>query len=92
MSSIANIYFIAFYSPPARKDQDAMTLSKYTRMDESKIKELSLRIEHLTDESAAKRKKLQNETTETLTAQVTCFICFTPVLKIPTGPPQVLCP
>ena len=59
-----------------------MTLSKYTRMDESKIKELSLRIEHLTDESAAKRKKLQNETTETLTAQVTYFICFTPLLYI----------
>ena len=39
-------------------------------MDESKIKELSLKIEHLTDEAAKKRKNLDQEVTETLTAQV----------------------
>ena len=39
-------------------------------MDESKIKELSLKIEHLTDDAAKKRKNLDNEVTETLTAQV----------------------
>ena len=44
--------------------------SRYTRMDESKIKELSLKIEHLTDDSAKKRKILDQEVTETLTAQV----------------------
>ncbi len=60
-----------------------MTLAKYTRMDEGKIKELSLRIEHLTDESAAKRKKLENETTETLTAQVDmCVYCCLCVMLI----------
>ena len=39
-------------------------------MDESKIKELSLKIEHLTDDAAKKRRGLDQEVTETLTTQV----------------------
>ena len=38
--------------------------------DESKLKELTLMIEHLTDDAQKKRKWLDQETTETLTAQV----------------------
>ena len=34
------------------------------------FQELSLRMEKLTDEAAGKRKRLDHETTETLTAQV----------------------
>ena len=47
-----------------------MSFCRYTRMDESKIKELSLKIEHLTDDAAKRRKTLDQEVTETLTAQV----------------------
>lgn len=43
-------------------------------MDESKIKELSLKIEHLTDDAAKRRKTLDQEVTETLTAQVNYIV------------------
>ena len=38
--------------------------------DESKIKETTLKIEKLTEEVAAKKRNLENETTETLTSQL----------------------
>lgn len=60
----------AWLEESARKDEDSMILNKYTRHDEAKIKELSLRIEHLTDESHKKRRLLDNQMTETLTAQI----------------------
>ena len=60
----------AWLEESARKDEDSMTIQKYSRSDEAKIKELSLRIEHLTDEAMKKRRTLDHETTETLTAQV----------------------
>ncbi|XP_072033774.1 coiled-coil domain-containing protein 39-like [Amphiura filiformis] len=60
----------AWLEESARKDEDSMTLQKYTKMDDAKIKELSLRMERLTDESNKKRKNLDHEMTETLTAQL----------------------
>lgn len=60
----------AWLEESARKDEDAMTLAKYTRQDEAKIKELSLRMEHLTDDSMGKKKRLDHETIQTLTAQI----------------------
>ena len=54
----------------ARKDEDAMTLAKYAREDEGKIKELTLRLARLTDEAADRKKKLNNETMDTQTTQV----------------------
>jgi len=60
----------AWLEESARKDEDAMILQKYTRQDEAKIKELSLRIEHLTDDSQKKKKVLDHQMTETLTAQI----------------------
>lgn len=60
----------AWLEESARKDEDSMTLQKYTKMDDAKVKELSLRMERLTDESNRKRKNLDHEVTETLTAQL----------------------
>ncbi|XP_060558012.1 coiled-coil domain-containing protein 39-like [Ruditapes philippinarum] len=60
----------AWLEESARKDEDSMAIQKYSRHDESKIKELSLRMERLTDESAKKRRQLDHETTSTLTAQI----------------------
>ena len=54
----------------ARKDEDAMTLAKYSREDEGKIKELTLRLSRLTDEAADRKKKLNNEMMDTQTTQV----------------------
>ncbi|KAK7091050.1 coiled-coil domain-containing protein 39-like [Littorina saxatilis] len=60
----------AWLEESAHKDEDSMTLSKYTRQDESKIKELSLRMEKLTEDVRIKRHHLDNEMTSTLTAQI----------------------
>ncbi|CAH1781534.1 unnamed protein product [Owenia fusiformis] len=60
----------AWLEESARKDEDAMTLQKYSRHDEAKVKELSLRIERLTDESGEKRRQLDHEMTSTLTCQI----------------------
>lgn len=54
----------------ARKDEDAMTLAKYAREDEGKVKELTLRLGRLTDEAADKKRKLNNEMMSTQTTQV----------------------
>eukprot|EP00058_Branchiostoma_floridae_P007967 XP_002593455.1 hypothetical protein BRAFLDRAFT_119531 [Branchiostoma floridae] len=60
----------AWLEESARKDEDAMTLAKYTRQDDSKGKELALRMERMTEEMIRKRRMLDHETTETLTAQI----------------------
>ncbi|XP_070537855.1 coiled-coil domain-containing protein 39-like [Ptychodera flava] len=60
----------AWLEESARKDEDSMTIAKYTRMDEAKVKELSLRMERMTEEKGRKRKNLDHEMTETLTAQL----------------------
>lgn len=60
----------------ARKDEDAMTLAKYAREDEGKIKELTLRLGRLTDEAADRKKKLNNEMMDTQTTQVGCVRCW----------------
>lgn len=48
-----------------QKEEDNLTLEKYRRADEAKIKELTLNIEKLTVEVAGKSKELEKEVTET---------------------------
>lgn len=67
----------------ARKDEDAMTLAKYAREDEGKVKELTLRLGRLTDEAADRKRKLNNEMMETQTTQVFYRIFYGEVVVFP---------
>lgn len=48
----------------AKKDGDAFALEKYTRADEVKIKELTLKLENMTKKSVNKKAELENEIAE----------------------------
>lgn len=54
----------------AHRDDDAMILAKYSRIDEGKIKTLNLKLEQLQESSVKKNRMLQTESTETMAAQV----------------------
>uniref|UniRef100_A0A8D2B0R3 Coiled-coil domain-containing protein 39 n=1 Tax=Sciurus vulgaris TaxID=55149 RepID=A0A8D2B0R3_SCIVU len=54
----------------ARKDSDALTLQKYAQQDDNKIRALTLQLERLTLECNQRRKVLDNELIETLSAQL----------------------
>ncbi|NWY36204.1 CCD39 protein, partial [Sylvia atricapilla] len=51
-------------------DNDAIAIQKYTLQDEGKLGTLTLQIEKLTVEANQKRRALDNELTETMTAQM----------------------
>lgn len=53
-----------------QKEEDNLTLEKYRRADEAKIKELTLTIEKLTIEVSHKAQELESEVTETQAAQI----------------------
>ena len=47
-----------------------MILAKYSRVDEDKIKGLTLKLEQLKETSVKKNRMLESENTETMAAQV----------------------
>mmetsp|Transcript_115825 Transcript_115825/g.216826 ORF Transcript_115825/g.216826 Transcript_115825/m.216826 type:complete len:902 (-) Transcript_115825:124-2829(-) len=53
-----------------QKEEDELTLLKYKRADDSKVRELTLAIEKLTVENAARRKDLADQVTETQARQI----------------------
>ncbi|KAF0687146.1 Aste57867_21117 [Aphanomyces stellatus] len=53
-----------------QKEDDNMALEKYTRADDSRIKELSLEIEKLTKSLQQQRQLVENEATETQAKQI----------------------
>ncbi|EGR29742.1 hypothetical protein IMG5_149250 [Ichthyophthirius multifiliis] len=53
-----------------QKEEDNLTLEKYKRADEVKIKELNLAIEKLTQGVGQKQQELEKEITETQAAQI----------------------
>ncbi|XP_059019372.1 coiled-coil domain-containing protein 39 [Mustela lutreola] len=60
----------AWLEESAHKDNDALTLQKYAQQDDNKIRALTLQLERLTLECHQRRKVLDNELTETLSAQL----------------------
>lgn len=60
----------AWLKESAKRDEDTLILQKYGRVDDGKIKELSLRQEKMIDECAKKRRALEHEITQTLTSQL----------------------
>lgn len=54
----------------AHRDDDAMILAKYSRIDEDKIKALNLKMEQLQGTCVKNSRMLDVESTETMAAQV----------------------
>ncbi|XP_078266344.1 coiled-coil domain-containing protein 39 isoform X2 [Rhinoraja longicauda] len=53
-----------------KTDEDTITIQKYAKDDEGKIRDISIQMERMTNDANKKRKQLDNEMTETIAAQM----------------------
>uniref|UniRef100_A0A8C3EY24 Coiled-coil domain-containing protein 39 n=1 Tax=Chrysemys picta bellii TaxID=8478 RepID=A0A8C3EY24_CHRPI len=60
----------AWLEESAHKDNDAVTIQKYAQQDDGKLRVLTQQVEKMTMEANQKRKILDNELTETISAQL----------------------
>ena len=60
----------AWLEESAQKDEDALTLKKYAKEDESKIKDLTLKLEKYVLDAQKQKKFVDDETLNTITIQL----------------------
>lgn len=60
----------AWLEESAQKDEDALTLKKYAKEDESKIKDLTLKLEKYVLDAQKQKKLVDDETLNTITIQL----------------------
>ena len=60
----------AWLEESAQKDEDALTLKKYAKEDEAKIKDLTLKLEKYLELSQKQKKAVDDETLETISIQI----------------------
>ncbi len=60
----------AWLEESAQRDEDALTLKKYAKEDEAKIKDITLRIEKNVEKAHMLKKQVDDETLNTSTIQV----------------------
>ncbi|XP_051873299.1 coiled-coil domain-containing protein 39-like isoform X2 [Pristis pectinata] len=60
----------AWLEESTKTDEDTITIQKYTKEDEGKIREITVQMERMTNDANKKRKLLDNEMTETIAAQM----------------------
>lgn len=60
----------AWLEESAQKDEDALTLKKYAKEDEAKIKDLTLRLEKQVEVAQKQKKLVDEETMNTITVQI----------------------
>ncbi|XP_074860786.1 coiled-coil domain-containing protein 39 [Carettochelys insculpta] len=60
----------AWLEESAQKDNDAVTIQKYAQQDDGKLRVLTHQVEKMSMEANQKRKILDNELTETISAQI----------------------
>ncbi|XP_069753232.1 coiled-coil domain-containing protein 39 [Narcine bancroftii] len=60
----------AWLEESTKHDEDTITIQKYAKEDEGKIREMTVQMERMTNDANKKRKRLDDEMTETIAVQM----------------------